>query len=116
MSSEASKIRNQCAKKYGVREKAYKEQIASLLAKLDEKDEILADYTRMQREYVKLLCFIGLSEEERKLILRSAEMQLMEEQLRGLYGGMTSLDLSKITMLMRGGNLSLEEAIKRYCS
>lgn len=87
MSSEARKIREQCARKFGNREKAYKVRIAALETELSEVNVKLADYERMQREYLKLSIFCAMSDEDKAKVLRSEELKQRVDSLAGMFGG-----------------------------
>lgn len=115
MASEASKIRNQCARKYGVREKAYKDKIASLQAQLDIANATLEDYQRMQREYLKLVIYCGLNEKEKEKVLRSKELDDALKRwcsLLGIAGG--SDDLRKLAheVFNRDSSMSVYDVLK----
>lgn len=97
MSSEASKIRNQCARKFGLREKAYKDRIKDLERELSEKTALLEDYKSMQRAYMKLLVYTGLSEKERNRILKSEELERTVENLAKMFGIRDSKTLEAIS-------------------
>lgn len=115
MPSEANKIRAQCARKYGVREKAYKDTIESLKSELSATNARLADYDQMQVNYLKLVLYSGLSEEDRNAVLRSKELDETVKRLAALLGVTKSAELQKIGGIVRrsrGDGLSLEDMIK----
>lgn len=103
MASEASKIRNQCAKKYGVREKQYKETISELRSSVSELESKLEDYDNMRREYLKLCVFMNLSDEDKKAVLSNVRIETEVDTLLGAFGiKLTSLELSRsVTSISR---------------
>lgn len=113
MASEASKIRNQCAKKYGVRERAYKDRIAALEEELSVKNAILDDYESMKRAYMKILVYSGLTEAERQKLLRSQELDALVDKYAGFLGIAGSSELLKIArrVLIEKDGASLQEIL-----
>ena len=107
MASEASKIRNQCAKKYGVREKAYKERIAALEAELAIKNATLEDYDSMKRAYMKMLIYCGLSEKEREKLLKAQELDDLVGKYAGFLGIAGSKELLRIAKQVFDGDSSM---------
>lgn len=119
MASEASKVRNQCAKKYASREKRYKEVILSLTDKVDSLESRLADYETMKREYVKLCLYVGLSDEDRKKVLEHGDLCEQTDKLMGQLSDLvSSKELSGALSLMvkSGFSLDLMRALHQYMS
>ena len=113
MASEASKIRNQCAKKYGVREKAYKERIAALEAELAITNATLEDYDSMKRAYMKMLIYCGLSEKEREKLLKAQELDDLVGKYAGFLGIAGSHELLRIAkqVFENDGSLTLTDML-----
>lgn len=115
MPSEANKIRNQCARKYGVREKAYKDRIASLQMELDHANALLEDYNNMKKEYLKLVLYCGLSEKDKEKVLRSEELNDMVGRWAGLLGiAGGSADLRRLAncIFQRDPSMQLTDVLK----
>lgn len=105
MASEASKIRQQCAKKYGLREKAYKEKISQLSSENAELRAKLEDYDNMKRAYVKLSIFSGLSESEKTAVLKSDEMRKLADKYKSILGAENSRTLARLmSKMLTGGS------------
>lgn len=113
MASEARKIRNQCARKYGNKEKAFREQIASLKAELEAKDAILEDYNNMKRAYMKMLLYLGMNEKDRDKLMRSKELEDLCGKYAGFLGIAGSHELMKLAsdILNQDSSKSLVEIL-----
>ena len=115
MASDASKIRNQCAKKYGVREKAYKETIAQLQADLAAANDKLKDYDEMKRTYMKMLIYCGLSEKDRERVIHSQEIEEAVDRYAGFLGMAGSKALREVAnqVFAENGSVSLVDVLNR---
>lgn len=115
MASEASKIRNQCAKKYGVREKAYKETIARLQAELATANDKLKDYDEMKRVYMKMLIYCGLNEKDRERVLHSQEIEEAVDRYAGFLGIAGSQALREVAnqVFAQNGAVSLVDIMNK---
>lgn len=86
MSKEYEKVRQECAKKYN-------EQIKSLEAKVKELEAInksqaedLKKQVKLQRDFVKLCIFLNVSENDRKTIIASNELNNAFQELEKVFG------------------------------
>lgn len=86
MGKEYEKIRQECAKKYN-------EQIKSLEAKVRELEAInkvqaedLKKQVKLQRDFVKLCIFLNVSENDRKTIVESNELNNAFKELEKAFG------------------------------
>lgn len=86
MGKEYEKVRQECAKKYN-------EQIKSLEAKVRELEAInkaqaedLKKQVKLQRDFVKLCIFINVSENDRKTIVESNELNNAFQELEKVFG------------------------------
>lgn len=86
MSKEYEKVRQECAKKYN-------EQIKSLEAKVRELEAInkaqaedLKKQVKLQRDFVKLCIFLNVSENDRKTIIASNELNNAFKELEKVFG------------------------------
>lgn len=86
MSKEYEKVRQECAKKYN-------EQIKSLEAKVRELEAInkaqaedLKKQVKLQRDFVKLCIFLNVSENDRKTIVESNELNNAFKELEKVFG------------------------------
>lgn len=114
MASEANKIRAQCARKYGVREKAYKERIEALQGELAAANDKLKDYDDMKRAYMKLLIYCGLGDEDKAVVLRSQELNEAIDRYAGFLGIAGSASLQKLAhqVFEKGNAMSVLEMMK----
>lgn len=86
MSKEYEKVRQECEKKYN-------EQIKSLEAKVRELEAInkaqaedLKKQVKLQRDFVKLCIFLNVSENDRKTIIASNELNNAFQELEKVFG------------------------------
>lgn len=86
MGKEYEKVRQECAKKYN-------EQIKSLEAKVRELEAInkaqaedLKKQVKLQRDFVKLCIFLNVSENDRKIIVASNELNNAFQELEKVFG------------------------------
>lgn len=86
MGKEYEKVRQECAKKYN-------EQIKSLEAKVRELEAInkaqaedLKKQVKLQRDFVKLCIFLNVSENDRKTIVESNELNNAFKELEKVFG------------------------------
>ena len=86
MGKEYEKVRQECAKKYN-------EQIRSLEAKVRELEAInkvqaedLKKQVKLQRDFVKLCIFLNVSENDRKTIVESNELNNAFKELENVFG------------------------------
>lgn len=86
MGKEYEKVRQECAKKYN-------EQIKSLEAKVRELEAInkaqaedLKKQVKLQRDFVKLCIFLNVSENDRKTIIASNELNNAFQELEKVFG------------------------------
>lgn len=86
MGKEYEKVRQECAKKYN-------EQIKSLEAKVRELETInkaqaedLKKQVKLQRDFVKLCIFLNVSENDRKTIVESNELNNAFQELEKIFG------------------------------
>lgn len=86
MGKEYEKVRQECAKKYN-------EQIKSLEAKVRELEAInkvqaedLKKQVKLQRDFVKLCIFLNVSENDRKIIVESNELNNAFQELEKIFG------------------------------
>lgn len=86
MGKEYEKVRQECAKKYN-------EQIRSLEAKVRELEAInkvqaedLKKQVKLQRDFVKLCIFLNVSENDRKTIIESNELNNAFKELEKVFG------------------------------
>lgn len=86
MGKEYEKVRQECAKKYN-------EQIKSLEAKVRELEAInkaqaedLKKQVKLQRDFVKLCIFLNVSENDRKTIIASNELNNAFKELEKVFG------------------------------
>ena len=86
MGKEYEKVRQECAKKYN-------EQIRSLEAKVRELEAInkvqaedLKKQVKLQRDFVKLCIFLNVSENDRKTIVESNELNNAFKELEKVFG------------------------------
>lgn len=86
MGKEYEKVRQECAKKYN-------EQIKSLEAKVRELEAInkaqaedLKKQVKLQRDFVKLCIFLNVSENDRKSIIASNELNNAFQELEKVFG------------------------------
>ena len=86
MGKEYEKVHQECAKKYN-------EQIKSLEAKVRELDAInkaqaedLKKQVKLQRDFVKLCIFLNVSENDRKSIIASNELNNAFQELEKVFG------------------------------
>lgn len=86
MGKEYEKVRQECAKKYN-------EQIKSLEAKIRELEAInkaqaedLKKQVKLQRDFVKLCIFLNVSENDRKTIIASNELNNAFQELEKVFG------------------------------
>lgn len=86
MSKEYEKVRQEYAKKYN-------EQIRSLEAKVRELEAInnaqaedLKKQVKLQRDFVKLCIFLNVSENDRKTILESNELNNAFKEIEKVFG------------------------------
>lgn len=86
MGKEYEKVRQECAKKYN-------EQIKSLEAKVRELEAInkaqaedLKNQVKLQRDFVKLCIFLNVSENDRKTIVESNELNNAFKELEKVFG------------------------------
>ena len=86
MSKEYEKARQECAKKYN-------EQIKSLEARVKELEVInkaqaedLRKQVKLQRDFVKLCIFLNVSENDRKTIIASNELNNAFKELEKVFG------------------------------
>lgn len=86
MGKEYEKVRQECAKKYN-------EQIKSLEAKVRELEAInkaqaedLKKQVKLQRDFVKLCIFLNVSENDRKIIVESNELNNAFKELEKVFG------------------------------
>ena len=120
MPSEANKIRQQCAQKFGVREKRYRERIEALEAELATLNTKLEDYNNMKRAYVKMVVYCGLSEKMREKLMRSRELEEVVDKYAGFLGIVGSAELQELASAILNENSSLtisqvlEEVEKRW--
>lgn len=114
MASEANKIRAQCARKYGVREKAYKERIEALQGELAAANDKLKDYDDMKLAYMKMLVYCGLSDDDKARVLHSQELNDVIDRYAGFLGIAGSKRLQELAhqVFDKSGVLSITELIK----
>lgn len=86
MGKEYEKVRQECAKKYN-------EQIRSLEARVKELEAInkaqtedLKKQVKLQRDFVKLCIFLNVSENDRKTIVESNELNNAFQELEKVFG------------------------------
>ena len=86
MGKEYEKVRQECAKKYN-------EQIKSLEAKVRELEAInkaqaedLKKQVKLQRDFVKLCIFLNVSENDRKTIVESNELNNAFKEFEKVFG------------------------------
>lgn len=86
MSKGYEKARQECAKKYNEQIKSLEARIKELEAVNKAQAEDLNKQVKLQRDFVKLCIFLNMSENDRKTIVESKELNDAFQELEKVFG------------------------------
>lgn len=86
MSKEYEKVRQECAKKYNEQIKSLEVKVRELEAINKAQAEDLKKQVKLQRDFVKLCIFLNVSENDRKAILESNELNNAFKEIEKVFG------------------------------
>lgn len=86
MSKEYEKVRQECAKKYNEQIKSLETKVRELEAINKAQAEDLKKQVKLQRDFVKLCIFLNVSENDRKTIVASNELNNAFQELEKVFG------------------------------
>ena len=83
---QTSKARQECAKKYNEQIKSLEAKVRELEAINKAQSEDLKKQVKLQRDFVKLCIFLNMSENDRKTIVESNELNNAFQELEKVFG------------------------------